>query len=79
MRREESDVIIPCYHKRSARLEYNLLPLFKNWNWRSIEQIFQITLCISSITEYGAGRTQCATTMELWSLFHLAIGCSKVG
>ena len=26
MRREGSYVIIPCYHKRSARLEYNLLP-----------------------------------------------------
>ena len=26
LRSEGGDVIIPCYHKRSARLEYNLLP-----------------------------------------------------
>ena len=37
-----------------------------------MEQIFQITLCISSLTEYGPGSTQqCVTAMELWSLFHL--------
>ena len=37
-----------------------------------MEQIFQITLCISSLTEYGPGSTQQrVTAMELWSLFHL--------
>ena len=56
MRREESDVVIPCNHKRSARLEYSLF------------RLFLITLCISSIPEYGPESTQCVTAMERWFL-----------
>ena len=56
MRREESDVVIPCNHEGSARLEYSLF------------RLFLITLCISCIPEYGLASTQCVTAMERWFL-----------